>query len=162
MFHRILLAIDGTAAGPVAVSFTIPLAAPGARVHVVHINQYQVSGRGTTVESVQEAALLVRDAVSELRAAGVRATGLAAAATCFGVADRIVMEGERWSADAIVLGSRRHRGLRRLLRQGVRGRIIRLSELPVLTAPAPLRVSSRPGRAGQPPRPRHGRSPISS
>jgi nucleotide-binding universal stress UspA family protein len=162
MFQRLLLAIDGSDAGPVAISFAIAMASPGTAVHVVHVNQYQVGGRGLTIETGEEACRPVQVAVTELLAAGVRATGVVCTSTCFAVADRIVAEADRWAADAIVLGSHRRRGGRRLLGQGVRARITRLSQLPVLTAPAPLKVIRRPGREGRPAGIRAGRSAISS
>ena len=162
MFQRLLLAIDGSDAGPVAISFAIAMASPGTAVHVVHINQYQVGGRGLTIETGDEACRPVQVAVTELLAADVRATGVVCTSTCFAVADRIVAEADRWAADAIVLGSHRRRGGRRLLGQGVRARITRLSQLPVLTAPAPLKVSRRVGRHGLSARPHHGRSEITS
>jgi nucleotide-binding universal stress UspA family protein len=161
MFQRVLLAVDGSDAGPVAISFTMALAPPGAAVHVVHVNQYQLGGRGLTVETGDEARGPVHDAVADLLAARLRATGVVCTSTSFGVAERIVAEAERWAADAIVVGSRRHRGCRRLLGQGVRARVIRLSQLPVLTAPAPLRVSRRPGR-DKIPAPPHGQFKITS
>jgi nucleotide-binding universal stress UspA family protein len=162
MFKRLLLAIDGSAAGPVAISFTIALAPPGTAVYVVHVNQYQVGGRGLTIETGDEACRPVHDAVTDLLTAGVPATGFVCTSTCFGVADRIVAEADRWAADAIVVGSRRHRGVRRLLSQGVRTRVIRLSQVPVLTAPAPLTVSRRAGREGRPVGASGGRSAMSS
>ena len=51
------------------------------------------------------------------------------------------------SADAIVLGSTRNRRLGRLFSGQVRERTTRLTALPVLTAPAPLKVTSTPGSA---------------
>ncbi|HXN59198.1 MAG TPA: hypothetical protein VN886_01985, partial [Acidimicrobiales bacterium] len=45
------------------------------------------------------------------------------------------------AAGAIVLGSTRNRRLRRLFSAQVRERTTRLTSLPVLTAPAPLRVT---------------------
>jgi nucleotide-binding universal stress UspA family protein len=162
MFQRLLLAIDGSDAGPVAVSFALALASPGTAVHVVHVNQYQTGGRGLTTETGGEACQPVHVAVTELLAAGVPATGVVCISSCFAVADRIVAEADRWAADAIVLGSHRRRGGWRLLGQGVRARITRLSQLPVLTAPAPLKVSRRVGRHGLADRPHHGRSEITS
>jgi nucleotide-binding universal stress UspA family protein len=162
MFQRLLLAIDGSDAGQAATSFAIALATQGAAVRVVHVNQYQVGGRGLTLETADEARRLARDAVSELLAAGVPATGLVFRSTCFGIADGIVAEADRWTADAIVLGSRRYQGARRLCGRGVRSRVIRLSQLPVLTAPAPLRVSRWPRRERLAAGARRGQSAISS
>ena len=160
MFQRLLLAIDDSDTGPVAVSFAIAMASPRTAVQVVHVNQYQVGGRGLTVETRDEACRPVHAAVAELIAAGVAATGCVWTATCFGVADRIVAEADRWKADAIVLGSRR-RG-RRLFGQGVRARGIRLSQLPVLTSPAPLKVTRRLGRHGVAARVQRGQFKMTS
>ena len=140
MLNRILLALDSSDAGQVALSFAIAVAGPDAAVRVVHVNEFQLGGRGLTVETADEATALVVDALTELHRAGIAATGLASVATCFGVADHLVDEADRWSADVIVLGSRRRRGVRRMLGQGVRERVLRLTCLPVLTAPAPLQV----------------------
>ncbi len=154
MLRRILLALDSSESGPVAVSFTIALAASGAAVRIVHINEFQLGGRGLAVESAEEAGHVVEAAVAQLRSCGIQASGHASMATCSGIADYIVTEAASWPADAIVLGSCRQHGLRRLLGRGVRDRVIRLSHLPVLTAPAPLKVVStglgaRPGSLGR-------------
>jgi nucleotide-binding universal stress UspA family protein len=50
----------------------------------------------------------------------------------------IVTESADWHCDAIVLGSRRLRGIERLSGRGVRERVVRLSPLPVITAPTPV------------------------
>jgi hypothetical protein len=52
------------------------------------------------------------------------------------VARRIVKEALQWDCQGIVLGSRRLHGITRLSGRGVRERILRLSSLPVLVAPA--------------------------
>ena len=51
------------------------------------------------------------------------------------------------SADAVVLGSTRNRRLGRLFSAQVRERTTRLTSLPVLTAPSPLRITSPSGAA---------------
>lgn len=140
MFNRILLGLDSSDSGQVALSFAMALAGPGTAVRVVHVNEFQLGGRGLTVETADEATALVAEAVTELHRAGVQASGLAAVSTCFGVADHLVAEAGRWDADVIVLGSCRRSGMRRLFSRGVRERVLRLSCLPVLTAPAPLQV----------------------
>jgi nucleotide-binding universal stress UspA family protein len=144
MFQRLLLAVDGSDAGAVGVSFACAVARQyAAPVHVVYVNQMLVGGRGTTVRSRDEAAELVEEAVAELQATGIEASGSVVRANCFGVAHRIVESAHLWSADAIVLGSHRHRRLPRLRSQGIRERVIQLAQLPVLTAPAPLQVARR-------------------
>lgn len=160
MLNRILLALDSSDSGQVALSFAMALAGPGAAVRVVHVNEFQLGGRGLTVETADEATALVADAVTELHRAGIQASGLAAVSTCFGVADHLVAEAGRWSADVIVLGSCRRQGMRRMFSRGVRERVLRLSYLPVLTAPAPLKMG-KPELAVQlqDAQPRRGRSP---
>ena len=157
MFKRILLALDSTDSGQVAISFTLALADAGTEVRILHINEFLVGGRGLTAQTPTEARFLLDDAVLQLRCCGVMATGVVTTATCFSVSDYIIAEGDRWSADAIVLGSSRRRGLRRIACHGIRERVIRFSCLPVLTAPAPLRVAhadlaavpdTAPGRRG--------------
>jgi nucleotide-binding universal stress UspA family protein len=146
MFKRILLAIDDTDSGQVAISFTIALAnTEGASVRVMHVNEFQLGGRGFTVETSEEASRLLDHAVYQLLSAGVEASGIVALATCFSVSQRIVDEAHEWAADVIVLGSRRRGHLGRFLGNKVPEKVTRLSELPVLTAPAPLRVR-RKGR----------------
>lgn len=106
MFNRILLAIDDSASGPAAVSFAIAMAnASDASVRVVHINELLVGGRGHTVETRNEAAEVLDDALSELRGAGVPATGLVATANCFNVGRSIAAAADEWTADVIVVGS---------------------------------------------------------
>lgn len=160
MLNRILLALDSSDSGQVALSFAIALAGPGAAVRVVHVNEFQLGGRGLTVETADEATALVADAVTELHQAGIQASGLAAVSTCLGVADHLVAEAARWAADVVVLGSCRRHGMRRVFSRGVRERVLRLTCLPVLTAPAPLRVG-KPELAAQlqAVQPRRGRSP---
>jgi nucleotide-binding universal stress UspA family protein len=148
MFGRILLAIDDEASGEVAVSFVAALAKTfSSTVHVMHVNEYLVGGRGFTVETERETEQRVSEAVSALRAAGIRAEGSHYVTTCFDVGARIVDTAHDWSADVIVLGSRRHGRFARFAGKGMRERVTRLTALPVLTAPAPLKLAK--GRPAQ-------------
>ena len=146
MFKRILLALDGSESGQVAISFTIALAAScQAEVRIIHVSQGELGGWGLTWVTPYDARYLVDDATLQFRCAWVTATGtarLAPATTTRSVSEVIVDEARLWAADAIVLGSQRRCGLRRVTSRGVREQVTRLSCLPVLTAPAPLRVAS--------------------
>ena len=120
MFQRFLLAIDETTAGELGVSFASALAREnGASVHVFHANEFLLGGRGVTVETHEEAAHVVDSAVDQLRAAALA------------------------GADAIVMGSHRHRRFVRLFGRGIRERVTRITPLPVLTAPSPLKLGRR-------------------
>ncbi|HWD52210.1 MAG TPA: universal stress protein [Acidimicrobiales bacterium] len=142
MFQRFLLAVDDTPASEVGISFATALAqSRQASVHVFHANEFLFGGRGVTLETHDEANHLMERAVDQLRAAGVKATGEVALANVFTLAPRITEAASRSGADAILLGSRRHRTLPRLFGRGVRERVTRMTPLPVLTAPAPLKLS---------------------
>jgi nucleotide-binding universal stress UspA family protein len=148
MFDRILLALDDSPAGEVATVFAAALARrTNATVHVLHVNERLVGGNGVTLHSRHEAAGLVTAAVQQLADAGVRAGGSVRVATYRGVPVRIVGAAQERRADAIVLGSNRNRRLGRLLSHRVRERTTRLTSLPVLTAPSPLKVTSLAGTA---------------
>lgn len=143
MFDRILLALDDSPAGEVAALFCAALAREeGAAVHVLHVNERLVGGKGVTLRSRQEAIDLVDDAVRQLADAGVRAGGSVCVSSYRHVPQRIVATAHERSSDAIVLGSTRARRLGRLFSAQVRERTTRLTALPVLTAPSPLRVTS--------------------
>lgn len=143
MFNRILLAIDASSSSEAAVSFAMAMAAQSSgAIRVVHVNEYLVGGRGFTVATQSEAINHLENAVGVLRGAGIPTEGSLYLTSCFGVEGRIVTAAHDWSADVIVLGSRRHRRLARFGGQGMRERVTNLTGLPVLTAPAPLKVAS--------------------
>jgi len=140
MFQRILLALDSADAGSIATSFTMALAQKlDASVHVVHVNQYLIGSRGLTFESPNEAADVVADALHELHAAGINATGVTYRTSAFDLPAAICDLADECRADAIVVGSRRRR-FASFVRRNTREAIARRTSLPVLTAPAPLRA----------------------
>jgi nucleotide-binding universal stress UspA family protein len=142
MFSRILLAVDGSNSGDVAVDFATAMARElGATVRVAHVNERMVGGRGVAVESESEAIAIVDRAVTTLRHAGISADGVHYLANCFTVGDRIAEAAQDWGANAIVFGSKRRRRWSRLGGAGLRERVTALTGLPVLTAPAPLKVA---------------------
>lgn len=144
MFTRILLSIDGTDSGDVAVSFTAALAREGgAQVRVVHVNELLVGGRGFALETEVQAMDVVDTAVSHLRGSGVLADGVHYLANCFTLDDRIAESALEWGADLIVFGSKRRRLFPRLFGRGLRERVTSLTGLPTLAAPAPLRIGRR-------------------
>jgi nucleotide-binding universal stress UspA family protein len=145
MFNRILLAIDDSSSSEVAISFATAMAKEsGAAVRVVHVNEYMVGGRGYTVETHAQAMARLESAVVALRGAGIRTEGSLYVANCFGVESRIANAAHDWSADVIVLGSRRRRRFRPFAGRGMRERVLSLTALPVLTAPSPLQIASGP------------------
>ncbi len=109
---------------------------------MLHVNERIVAGSGTTLRTHDEAAQLVTNAVRQLANAGVRTDGSVCVASYRGVPARIVAKAVDVTADGIVLGSTRARRWGRLFDAQVRERTTRLSSLPVLTAPSPLKVTA--------------------
>lgn len=145
MFRRILLALDADETGRVATSFTVALARTcDAAVQVVHVNEYLAGGRGATCEARADAVGVVARAMAELEAAGVQASGVTYRTASFDVPAALCDLAEQSRADVIVLGSRRRRFSTPFSRS-VRDRVARHTQLPVLVAPAPLKVA-RTGR----------------
>jgi len=139
MWDRLLLAIDQYQAGQTALEFTTGLAAAtGSEVRVIHVRELPGLARVPPMETPSQADALVECAVFTLRLAGIGAEGRAAASPEDQVARRIVDESAVWLCDAIVVGTRRLRGVSRLSGRGVRERIVRLSPFPVIAAPTPL------------------------
>lgn len=135
--NRLLLAIDRFDSGQVALVFAAQLAtASGAEVTVLHVRERAVHPRVPALETPTDAQALVDEAVFLLGQAGIAAAGRVRSLRTDHVARSIAYESKDSGCDAIVLGSRRLRGIERASGRGVRERVIRLTELPVLVAPA--------------------------
>jgi nucleotide-binding universal stress UspA family protein len=146
MFNRILLAVDGTKSGDLAIDFATALAGKfDATVRVVHVNELVVGGRGVAYETESEAIDIVDRSIAALRGAGVEADGVHYLANAFAVAGRIAEAAHEWGADMIVFGSKRRSRWARFGGSGLRERVTALSGVPVLTAPAPLKLGTRVG-----------------
>jgi nucleotide-binding universal stress UspA family protein len=148
MFQRIVLAVDGDDATAVATSFTVGLArSNNAAVHVLHVQEYLLGGRGHTVLSQREAEDLVLGVLGELWAAQVDATASIVRATVQHAASAIADTALAQAADVIVMGRQSRRRLPRLGR-GLRARVSDCTEVPVVVAPPPLAPIGRPVRSG--------------
>jgi nucleotide-binding universal stress UspA family protein len=84
---------------------------------------------------MEDASRVVEQAVFELRMAGIGTSGKVTSTLEGRVARSIMEQAGRFAADVIVVGCRRHHGLRRLLGNSDRDTLVRLSSLPVLLAP---------------------------
>jgi nucleotide-binding universal stress UspA family protein len=144
MFRRLLLGIDDSPSGEVAVDFTTALAQRcSASVHVLFVNEYLVGGGGISLLTKDEATELLTSAVRQLHDAGIHATGSSVVDSYRHVAARLAATAREQDADAIVLGSHRRRRFGRLFSTQIREQTTRVTELPVLTAPSPLEVMTR-------------------
>jgi nucleotide-binding universal stress UspA family protein len=137
VWERLLCAIDQFESGQTALAFTAGVASANrSSVRVLHIREVPRMARALPLETPIEAEELARDAVLSLHRLGVAADGRSCSVQQDHVAQRIVQEALLWECQAIILGSRRLRGIGRLSSGGVRERILRNSFLPVLVAPA--------------------------
>jgi nucleotide-binding universal stress UspA family protein len=115
MWDRLLFAIDQYESGQAALQFTECFAAAtGTDVRVIHVRELSRLARVPPLESPYEADALVEQAVFSLRLAGIGAEGRACSLPEDQIARRIVEESLYWVCDAIVLGTRRLRGVSRL------------------------------------------------
>jgi nucleotide-binding universal stress UspA family protein len=137
VWERLLCAIDQFESGQTALAFTAGVASANqSSVRVLHIREVPRMARALPLETPIEAEELVRDAVLTLQRLGIAAEGRSCSVQQEHVARQIVQDALLWECQAIVLGSRRLRGIGRLSSGGVRERILRHSFLPVLVAPA--------------------------
>ncbi|MGW0086867.1 universal stress protein [Streptomyces sp. NPDC003393] len=105
MFHRILVAVDGTSSPSGAVRVTAELAAAtGAKVRVLHIDPSEVV-YDTVVDLEDDAAAhqVLDSAVATLRQAGVQADGELLDGLTSDVAHAVNEAAEAFGADLIVV-----------------------------------------------------------
>lgn len=141
MFRRILVAVGADEQSAVTLSFVTALARQhDAHVHVLHVNELVVGGRGVPLRPDDEATAIVVDAMHHLRDEGIVADGSVRRARYRKVPHRIASVAEECAADVVVLGSTRRRRFGRLMSMQVRERTTRLTTLPVVVAPAPLEL----------------------
>jgi len=144
MFHRLLVAVDGSGSTPVTVSFAGALARQcRAHLHVLHVNAMLVGAGGHARRTDQEAMEVVESAVRELHAVGADATGTLCRVAVLDIPRAVAEIARMDRSDAIVIGSYRRRGIARLRGNGLRDRLVRTSAIPVITAPAPLAMPGR-------------------
>jgi nucleotide-binding universal stress UspA family protein len=102
-----------------------------------------VRGFAWDIHQPGEIAATVSDAIYELNRAGVHARGLIRTARTGRVADEIVYAAHKHQVSEIVIGASRRWWLGRLLFGSVAARVLRLSDLPVVTVRAPDRSDNR-------------------
>ncbi len=135
MFEKILLALDGSEHASKAIEATKALAKlSAAQVRVVHVREFGFAGRAGQVdlEDKADAQKIVDQAVSELAAASIEATGIVRGALHGHVASEILDEEEEAGANVIVMGSRGSSDLRGLIVGSTTHKVLHLGTSPVL------------------------------
>jgi nucleotide-binding universal stress UspA family protein len=147
MFHRILVALDGSETASHALDAALDLAAASCAdlmpLYVIDIPviAYDVPGFDPSVfrdAFVEEGRRIATDAQARMTSRGVSGTARTVEAIAPGedVAHRIVKAAALWHADAIVMGTHGRRGFRRLVLGSVAERVLRHAGCPVLMIPA--------------------------
>ena len=133
----ILLAVEAVPQSQALVAAAAKLARQShAEVLVLSLRERDyVRGYGWDVRQPGEIAETVSRAIYELERAGVRARGLIRTARSGRVADEIVYAAHKHHADEIVIGTSRRSWLIGLLWGSVATRVLRHSDLPVVTIP---------------------------
>ncbi|MFF9162269.1 universal stress protein [Streptomyces longwoodensis] len=137
MFQRILLAVDSGPANRSVVRLAGDLARlTGARARVVHVAASSATlAAVVSLEDDAEAKLVLDEAVTALRDAGVEADGVVARALTTQIAAAVSAAAEEWDADLIVL-SPHHRGaLEALISPRVSDAVAHSTRAAVLLAP---------------------------
>lgn len=140
-----LLAVE---AGPQSRALVIAAAklARRSRAEVLVLSVRErdyVRGFAWDIHQPSEIAATVSDAIYELQRAGVAARGLIRSARTGQVADEIVYAARKHHVSEIVIGASRRTWLGQLLFGSVAPRVVRLSDLPVVTVRLPVRSDSR-------------------
>lgn len=135
--ERILLAVEAVPESDAVIATATALARRSrAEVLVLSVRERDYArGFVWDVRQPGEIAETVGRAVYQLRRAGVDASGLIRTARTGRVADEIVYAAHKHHVSEIVIGSSRRSWFGRLLRGSVAPRVLRLSDLPVVTVP---------------------------
>lgn len=143
MYKRILVAVDASTTGELALKTAIALARDaGAPLRIVHALDTVSINLGiefpiqadTTSELTRRGEALLRSAAGSAEAAGVtvETTLLSISTLELRIAEAIVADADAWGADLIVVGTHGRRGLSRLFLGSVAEGIARVANTPVL------------------------------
>jgi nucleotide-binding universal stress UspA family protein len=138
---RILLAVEAVPQSQTVIATATKLAHRSqAEVLVLSVRERDYArGFAWDVRPPGEIAEVVSQAIYELERAGVQARGVIRKARSGRVADEIVYAARKYHADEILIGSSGRSWLGRLLFGSVAPRVLRISDLPVVTIPTSRR-----------------------
>lgn len=143
MYHRILVAVDGSPPSNAGLAEAIKLARlTGARVRVLHVvdeTAFLLSGDSFAPMSGDVFTLLKEagQAVLETARVTINAAGIPVDTALFDslssrLCDRVAEQVKEWGADMIVLGTHGRRGVGRMLLGSDAEQIVRTATVPVL------------------------------
>ncbi len=135
MFEKILVGVDGSAHASAALSAAGDIAKQtGGEVRVIHVRELTPAIRAGLVpsESPEAASEVVTDAVRELEAAGVKASGVTRNAIAGHVAVELLEEAKASGSSVIVLATRGLSDLAGLVLGSTTHKVLHLGHIPVL------------------------------
>lgn len=142
MYKRILVAVDGSSTGNLALQEAIKLAREGqSRLKLVHVVDETLInwdeggwlGGSTVFEALAAAGRKVLDAAVEtVRREGLDVESQLVESVARRIGSVISEEAESWQADLIVVGTHGRRGVDRLLLGSVAEGVVRTAAVPVL------------------------------
>jgi nucleotide-binding universal stress UspA family protein len=143
---RILLAVEAVPESQAVVAAAAKRAREShAEVLVLSVREHDYArGVAWDVRPPGEIAATVSQAIHELERAGVRARGLIRTARSGHVADEIVYAAHKHHADEIVIGTSRRSWLGSLLLGCIAPRVLRRSDVPVVTIPTKGLITRKP------------------
>jgi nucleotide-binding universal stress UspA family protein len=153
MFKVIIWATDGSREAEHALPYAKDLAnADGARLIVVHVDEFGVGRGGIHSTFVDEAEVQarIRKQVQDLQTQGLRVTLKVPRVGVGGAAQAIAIVAKDEGADLIVAGTRGHAPLTGLLLGSVPHRLTRRSTCPVMVVPFQAQRSAPHRRAVEP------------
>jgi nucleotide-binding universal stress UspA family protein len=146
MYHRILVAIDGSSTSRNALDAALNLArAEHAELQPVFVVDdaplyYSMPGYDPSIVTraqTEEGERLSAEAADAMRSRGIAGTPrVITTSSLEGVAERIIRAAQEFNADLLVLGTHGRRGMRRLVLGSVAEQTLRLAQLPVLLIPS--------------------------
>jgi nucleotide-binding universal stress UspA family protein len=143
VFQRVLVASDFSEASARALDLAVAIARDaGAALDVVHVCEIPTYGDFASIDFLtpltEAAERRIGDLVASLRSACPATKGLVRIGTAW---EQILFTAAEVGADLIVLGTHGRRGVSHALLGSIAERVVRLSEIPVLT------VRARPAAA---------------
>jgi nucleotide-binding universal stress UspA family protein len=131
MFEKVLVAIDDSPYADTALEAVEKIAVETkGSVRIVHVRE--VLGPVPAIESREEAASFLSEAITRLDDHGIDVSGSVREARVGRVASEVLAEAHEWEAEVIVVASRGLTDLSGLLLGSTTHKILHLSDLPVL------------------------------
>ncbi|MCA2218859.1 universal stress protein [Jidongwangia harbinensis] len=148
MFTTIAWATDGSASATEALPIAEGLArATGGKLVIIHVQEITIGRSGFLAEDNSAVLASLHHTVRRLRDDGFHATLLSSETTTRNVPRKILDLAGTAHADVLVIGSRRHGSVVKLLLGSVANRLLQASSMPIITVPSRSAAATPPVRS---------------